>query len=191
MTIAIETPRLRLRQFQAADLPTFAAYRSDPETARYQYWETPYTLEQAEQFLERMTHVTPGTPGEWLQLALTLRDGGEMVGDCAFCVPADDTRQAELGYTLAPAHRGRGYATEGARALLGYLFVTYQLHRVFSRCDAENTPSARVLERIGMRREAHFVENSWFKGRWGSEFTYAILRREWQAQADAGRPSPG
>jgi RimJ/RimL family protein N-acetyltransferase len=72
--------------------------------------------------------------------------------------------------------------TEAARRLLDYLFETFGLHRVSAICDVENTASARVLERLGMRREGHFVESVWFKGRWGSEYGYALLRREWEQQ---------
>jgi RimJ/RimL family protein N-acetyltransferase len=63
--------------------------------------------------------------------------------------------------------------------LLGYLFGELHLHRVSAICDAENLASARLLERVGMRREGHFIENIWFKGAWGSEYSYAILQSEW------------
>lgn len=188
MPSTIETPRLRLRPFRPEDLPTFAAYRSDAETARYQSWQAPYTLAQAERFLESMAGIEPGTPGEWFQFALERKSDGAMIGDCAFCILADDTDedtlQAEIGYTLAPAARGRGYATEAVRGLLDHLFAAYGLHRVRANCDPENRASARVLERVGMRCEGHFIESLWFKGDWADELWYAILRREWQQQCD-------
>jgi RimJ/RimL family protein N-acetyltransferase len=65
------------------------------------------------------------------------------------------------------------------RCLLEYLFGELHLHRVIATCDVENIASFRLLERIGMRREAHLVENIWFKGAWGSEYSYALLYREW------------
>ncbi len=62
------------------------------------------------------------------------------------------------------------------------------LHRIIGRCDARNTASARLMERLGMRREAHFRENEWFKGEWGDELIYAMLDREWsERQRNAPR----
>ena len=82
--------------------------------------------------------------------------------------------------------QGQGYATEAARALLALAFESYGLHRVFGRLEARNVASARVLERIGMRREAHLVENEWIKGEWQSELVYALLAREWRELSDPG-----
>jgi len=79
----------------------------------------------------------------------------------------------------APAHQGRGYATEASRALLDFAFETMGLHRVVGRAEARNLASARVLEKLGMRLEARLIENEWVKGEWQSEVVYAILDREW------------
>ena len=178
MPLPLETTRLLLRLFEDSDVDRFADYRSDPDVARYQSWETPFSVAQAAAFVNGMKDVRPGTPGEWLQLAIQLKATGQLIGDCAFCVLADDPRQAEVGFTLARQQQGNGYATEAVRRLLDYLFCELNLHRVVAICDADNLASARLLERVGMRREGHFVENVWFKGHWGSEYSYAVLRRE-------------
>ena len=180
--IVLTSSRLRLRPFQEADLETFAAYRSDPDVARYQSWNTPYTLEQAQAFYEELRREQPGTPGSWYQLAVERLDHPGMIGDCYLHVLASDPQQGEIGFTFSPQHQGQGYATEAVRRLLGYLFGELNLHRVTATCDVENLPSARLLERIGMRREGHFIENIWFKGTWGSEYLYAILNQEWQQE---------
>ena len=88
-----------------------------------------------------------------------------------------------MGFTLAPAHQGQGYGTEAVTALLGHCFDTLGLHRVVAVTDALNTPSAALLARVGMRREAHFHENVFFKGAWGSELLFAVLEREWAARS--------
>jgi RimJ/RimL family protein N-acetyltransferase/quercetin dioxygenase-like cupin family protein len=180
--LELRTPRLHLRPFVASDAITLAGYRSDPEVARYQGWEAPYGIEQAEAFVASMARVVPGTPGAWYQLAVCLRESGEPVGDVAFRVLTDEPAQAEIGYTLARPHQGCGYATEAVRGLLDHLFGTLQLHRVRAICDLENPASARVLERLGFRREGQFRENTWFKGHWGGEYLYAILSSEWQSR---------
>jgi aminoglycoside 6'-N-acetyltransferase len=177
--LELQTARLLLRPFVPSDASIFAAYRSDPEVARYQGWEAPFEVPQARAFIASMEQVVPGTPGAWYQLAICLRETGELVGDCAFRVLADEARQGEIGFTLARPHQGHGYATEAVKGLLGHLFGALKLHRVRAICDVENPASARVLERVGFRCEGQFRENAWFKGHWSSEYLYAILSREW------------
>jgi len=177
--IHLETPRLILRPFQESDLEAFSGYRSDPEVARYQGWEAPYSLEQAAAFIREMQSTRPGAPGEWYQIAIERKNTPGLIGDCAFHILAHDPRQAEIGFSLASAYQRQGYATEAVGRLLDYLFGDLDLHRVTATCDAENHASARLLERVGMRREGHFIENIWFKGAWGSEYAYAVLQAEW------------
>lgn len=184
MPFPLETTRLLLRLFQENDVHAFADYRSDPDVARYQSWDVPYSAAQAAAFVAAMQHVRPGAAGEWLQIAIQLKATNQLIGDCAFCVLEDEPQQAEIGFTLARQHHGSGYATEALRRLLDYLFAELNLHRVRAICDADNLASARLLERIGLRREGHFIENIWFKGRWGSEYSYAVLRREWAVNSE-------
>ncbi len=175
--------RLTLRRFGLTDVPALVAYRSRPEVARFQSWDAPYPAADGEAMIRAMLAEHPDTPGQWFQYAVTLRSTGELIGDCAARTDADDPRQAELGFTMAPAHQGRGYATEAARALLRYLFQTRAKHRVHACCDARNAASARVLERLGMRREGHLRESTWMKGEWTDDLLYAILDREWADSA--------
>ena len=180
-TTFFETPRLRARSFSAADVEAFVAYRADPDVARYQSWSD-YTPERGEAFVESLQGAGPGVPGEWFQFALEARSDGTLVGDLALKVDPEEPREAEVGFTLAPAQQGKGYASEALEALLGYAFETFGLHRVVAVTDALNAPAAALLERVGMRREGHFVENIFFKGAWGSEFRFALLEREWSAR---------
>lgn len=182
-----DTARLRARRFAPDDVEPFVRYRSDPDVARYQSWSD-YTLDQGRALVEQMRSAEPGVPGEWFQIALEERAGGELVGDVALCVDADEPRQAEIGVTLAAAHQGRGYAAEALPAYLDWLFATFALHRVIAVTDVENAPVNALLERVGMRREAHHVENVFFKGAWGSEYVHAVLAREWR---DRSRSTSG
>lgn len=72
--------------------------------------------------------------------------------------------------------------------MLDYAFDTLRLDRVVARVDGRNAPSVALLERLGMRREGHFVENSWFKGRWADEYLYAVLRHEWLSKRTRESP---
>jgi aminoglycoside 6'-N-acetyltransferase len=174
----LDTPRLRLRRFAERDLAAFAVYRNDPDVARYQSWDG-ITESAAHEFIAEMAVIQPGLPGKWMQIAIERKDTGELIGDCAFCVKTDDSRQAEMGFTLARAHQRRGFATESVSRLLTYLFDTLDLHRVVAIADTRNAASVSLLERLGMRREGHFIQNVWFKGAWADEYLYALLRHEW------------
>lgn len=174
--------RIALRRFGPGDLDGFVRYRSDPEVARYQSWEAPYPRTAGDRLIAGLADTHPDTPGQWFQYAMVLRWSDELIGDCASGTDADDPRLAEIGFTLRPEHQGHGYATEGARTLLGYLFGARGKHRVSARCDPRNAASARVLERLGMRREGHLRESTWAKGEWTDDLLYAILDYEWAAQ---------
>jgi RimJ/RimL family protein N-acetyltransferase len=90
-------------------------------------------------------------------------------------------RGGEIGYVLNPTYSGHGYATEAAHRLLHLAFDDLGLHRVTARVDAENQSSARLAVRLGMRQEAHLVQNEWFKGHWSDGLDFAILEDEWRA----------
>jgi RimJ/RimL family protein N-acetyltransferase len=183
------SPRLILRRFRGSDLVPFCGYRSDPRVARYQDWES-WSEEDGRQFLERQMTLHPDVPGTWFQLAIELAEKSALIGDCGLHTLADRPGQAEIGFTLAREHQGNGYATEAVDCLLDYAFGTLGKHRVIAVTDTRNAPAARVLERVGMRREGHFVENIWFKGGWGDEYQYAILEREWRARRATGGAGP-
>jgi RimJ/RimL family protein N-acetyltransferase len=176
-----ETPLLRVRPFGDDDLEEFVAYRAHPEVERYQSWSN-FTVDSGRALIESMRGLSPGVPGQWYQFAVEERASATLVGDLAFRVNESEPREAEVGFSLAPPQQGKGYGTEALRALLGYAFGTLGLHRTFAVTDALNAPAAALLERVGMRREAYFHENVFFKGAWGSEFVFAMLDREWAAQ---------
>ena len=112
---------------------------------------------------------------------MALRPAGQLIGDCAAIPHADDPRQCEIGFTIAPKYQGHGYGTEAVRLLLGYLFTARGKHRITACCDPRNTASAALLERLGMRREGHLRQSTWAKGEWTDDLVYALLHDEWQS----------
>jgi RimJ/RimL family protein N-acetyltransferase len=178
--IRLETPRLFLRPLESQDIAAFSAYRSDPEIARYQGWGTPFTVEQAEEFIEQMKAITPGEIGQWLQLGMELKSDGTLIGDVAFQIIKDSHRQAEIGMTLSAPFHKNGYGVEAVTALVNYLFIDLNVHRVIANCDPENHPAHRLLERVGFRNEGCFMESLWYKGGWASETWFGLLEREWK-----------
>ena len=178
---SLDSERLVLRRFNDADLAPFLAYLNDPLVARYQSWES-YTEQAAQEAIDTQQGLDPGVPGKWFTFALELKETGALAGHVALSVREDAQQQAEIGFTLARSFHGRGLGFEAARRVLDYAFDELELHRVVAITDCENANSVALLERLGMRREGHFMQNIWFKGKWGDEYQYAVLRDEWRQQ---------
>jgi RimJ/RimL family protein N-acetyltransferase len=185
----IQTERLRLRAFEAGDLEALYAIYSRPDVVRYLY-ESPRSPDEVAELLARKMGLRAiRGDGDTVSYAIELRGSSGAIGDCIVRLLSAAHRQGEIGFVLHPEHHGRGYATEAGRAMLAVAFEQLRLHRVVGRLEARNAASARVLERLGMRREAHLVENEWVKDEWQSELIYAVLDREWRA-ADPRVSSP-
>ena len=179
----ILTERLLLRPIDAVrDLMAMHSYRSIPEVCRY----VPFVPGTPEELAERLAdpervRSVIDAEGQVMSLVVELRDTGEVVGDLVLFWHSDSDLHAEVGYVLHPDHEGHGYATEGVRALLELCFDHAGAHRVTARVDERNTGSARLLERLGFRKEATFVDGEWFKGGWTTLEVFAMLDREWTA----------
>ena len=181
----IVTERLLVRPLRAEDLEAFVAYRSDPDVARYQSWDSPYSMADAELLLSSQRGLGFGQPGVGLQVAVVDRASGVVCGDCFVRIASDQPRTAEIGVTLARASQGRGLATEALRAVLAELFELHGMHRVFAQADDRNVAVQRLLERLGFRCEARHVQADWFKGEWSTLRLYAMLNGEWRLHQDA------
>ncbi len=173
---SLESERVILRRFAADDLAPFLAYLNDPLVARYQTWES-YTEQRARDVIAEQQNLDPGVPGRWFTFAVESKETGSLIGHVA--LKTQDRQQAEIGFTFSRAHQGKGLAFEAATRVLDYVFKELSLHRVVAITDCENARSVALLGRLGMRREGHFIQNIWFKGSWGDEYLYAILRDEW------------
>lgn len=183
--LPIRTERLLLRLYTDDDLDDLYAIQSRADVARYLYWG-PRDREQIRGSLAmKIASNRLRAEGDDLTLAVVLPETGTVIGDVLLVWVSGEHRQGEIGYIFHPDHCGHGYATEAARVMLRVGFECLGLHRVIGRLDGRNTASARVLERLGMRREAHLVENELVKGEWTDELVYAILEDEWRAQQQA------
>ena len=180
------TARLLLRHFTLDDLEPFMAMHSDPDVVRY----VPYGPLSREEAIERLRFIATMTAiddeAQNLRFALVLPERGEVIGDGSLWSRHDDRWQGVIGFVLNPRFSGHGYATEAAAELLRIVFEEAGFHRIIADCDARNTASYRVMERIGMRREALFIQSMYEKGEWTDELHYGILADEWRA---AHRPA--
>lgn len=175
----IETERLLIRNLHTNDLSSFLLYRSDPEVTKYQGFDV-MNEEQALAFIQEHKDKYFGEPGEWVQYAIENKATKKLIGDCAIKLQEENARIAEIGITLSPLHQQKGFAKEAVTALLDWLFTHHKIHRIVETVDAENQASIRLLKSIGFRQEGHFIENIWFKGKWGSEYQFALLHHEWK-----------
>jgi RimJ/RimL family protein N-acetyltransferase len=187
----LETARLVLRPFEAGDLEELYAFHSLPEVARFLYWEARDLVQVRAVLDAKVRQGVLEDEGQVLALAVVWREVGVVVGEVSLHWLSRRDRQGEIGFVFHPGYQGKGLATEAAEVVLGLGFDELGLHRMIGRCDALNVASARVMERLGMRREAHFVQNERFKGAWGDELVYAMLEDEWRARAKGGGQGTG
>lgn len=187
--LKILTSRLMVRHLKLKDLTDFHLYRSNPEVTKYQGFDV-FTPEQATQFIQENATKSFGKAGEWVQYGIENTETKQMIGDCAIKLDPYDTRIAEIGITISHLEQRKGYAKEVLAGILTFLFHTKGIHRVVETTDAENVASINLLESVGFRREGHFIENIFFKGKWGSEFQYAMLKREWDSKMKQGLKIP-
>jgi RimJ/RimL family protein N-acetyltransferase len=183
------TPRLVLRVLGPADADVVAAYRSDPAVARFQSWSAPYPLASAQALVAEMAALDGIVADEWCQIGLADPATDELLGDVAVHVH-DEGRQAEIGYTLAPGHQGRGLATEAVGALVDHLFAARGVERVHASVDPRNVASARVLERLGFEHEGTAPRSVWSDGEWADDDRYAVHRTTRRAWLDRPRDAP-
>ncbi|HEY1529448.1 MAG TPA: GNAT family protein, partial [Galbitalea sp.] len=108
-------------------------------------------------------------------------EAARVIGDIYFTISNVENSKGEIGWTLHPDFQGRGYAAEAAGAVLELAFRRIRLHRVVAELDPRNDGSVGLCRRLGMREEALFVKDLWFKGEWADTGMYAILRDEWEA----------
>lgn len=163
------TERLRLRPFRETDLPVFAAYRCDKELCRYQSWDT-FDDAQLQAFWQQQKALPFGQIGSWYQIAIAERESDRMLGDCAVHFLTAD--QVELGFTLPFRFQDKGYMTEALQALRQQLMARTAVRTLLAYTDLRNTPSQRLLERLGFIREKVIERAGFYKGEWCDDALY-------------------
>jgi RimJ/RimL family protein N-acetyltransferase len=174
MTLALPLAgeRVVLRRFAATDLGDFQRYRHDPQVGQYQGWQ-PMDDDAARRFIETMATAPLFVRGEWIQVAIAERETDRLVGDIGLHLDADGA-EAEIGFSMDPTAQGRGLATEAVRMALAMVFADTDVVRVVATTDTRNTPSIRLLERLGMQRVQTVAAT--FRGEPCTEHRYSIER---------------
>jgi RimJ/RimL family protein N-acetyltransferase len=169
--------RLRIREWRLGDWPAAHEYASDPEVVRYLDWG-PNTEAETRAFIRETMRTRRKRPRTRYDLAVALRSTDRVIGGARLWIESTQHREGSIGYTLARSNWGQGYATEVAAGLLRLGLETLGLHRIHAIVEPENVASARVLEKVGMRREGHLRDHRFAKGRWRDSLLYAIVAGE-------------
>lgn len=179
--INILTERLELRCITPLDAESIFEYRSSEEVGKFQTWR-PKLLKEVEEFISEKVSRIPNIPDTWYQLGIIIKENNEFIGDVGIHFCDEDNLQVEIGYTLSEKYQGKGYATEAVTGVIDYLFNVLNKHRITASVDPQNKKSITLLERIGMRKEAHFKKSFLFNNEWVDDVIYAILKEEWNIQ---------
>jgi aminoglycoside 6'-N-acetyltransferase len=150
--------RLCIEPLTLADLDSFVAYRQNPDIARYQSWETSYSMDQAKELLSSQAGILIPDTAEWLQLAVREREGNELLGDLALHTMNSTQDSFELGFTISPTQQGKGYAKEAATILMDELISKVGAKKFVANTDSRNVASIALLSGLGFQ---HIPSKSW------------------------------
>jgi len=177
-SLKLETKRLIIRPVTHEDKIEIFEYRSDPATNKYQGW-IPKTIEDVESFIEKISKQMD-EPETWFQFVIIEKETQRIVGDIGIHFLDSENKQVEIGCTLNKYFQNQGYATESIKRIIDYLFKELNKHRIIASIDPENMNSIRLVERIGFRKEAHFVESLFLNGKWVDDLIYALIEKDWE-----------
>lgn len=186
-TYPLRTARLDLRPHRTDDLDDLVRFHSKPDVVRYVPWPVRDRRQTRAALELKVTQTTLTEPGQWLVLAIELRETATAIGEVLLKWSSRADRQGEIGCALDTDHHGRGLAREAVWEMLRLGFEELHLHRITAVCVEGNVASRRLLERLGMTCEAHLVDSIFFKGDWASQFVYAIREDVWRARCAADR----
>ena len=174
----LETERLIIRPLRLDDKYEIFEYRSDSETNKYQGW-IPEKIEDVETFIGKISKQI-NEPETWFQFVIIVKEKKKIVGDLGIHFFDSENKQAEIGCTLNKDFQNKGYATESVKRVIDFLFKELNKHRIITSIDPENKNSIRLVERIGFRKEAHFVESLLINGKWVDDLIYALTEKDWK-----------
>lgn len=177
----LNSKRLIIRPITLDDKNELFDYRSDEETNKYQGW-IPKTINDVEIFIEKTSKIFDEADTQF-QCVIIEQASQKIVGDIGIHFFDNENKQVEIGCTLNKAFQNKGYATESLKRTIDYLFKTLNKHRIITSIDPDNINSIRLVERIGFRKEAYFLERLFINGKWVDDLVYALLEKEWNLNA--------
>lgn len=173
----LETIRLLIRPITIDDKNEIFEYRRDKETNKYQGW-IPESIEDVKVFISKVSNQI-NVPETWFQFVIVDKETQKIIGDLGIHFIDSKNKQAEIGCTLNKDFQNKGFATESVKKVIDYLFNELNKHRIITSIDPDNKNSIRLVERVGFRKEAHFIESLFMNGEWGDELIYAMIEKDW------------
>lgn len=184
--IELESDRLTFRKFRPDDFPVVFDWLSNLENMKYRSSE-PKNEREAREYLDWAIKCTEQDDCINFRYAVVLKETGALIGSCELAFTDKDP--AELAWELHRDYWRRGYGTEIGEKLLRLGFEILTLRRIVADCNTLNRGSYRIMEKIGMRREAHYIKyyrsNSALDHAWCDKYLYAILREEWMERRNS------
>ena len=176
--LKLVSERLTIRDFVDEDWQAIVERTTQPDVAQYMTFNADTWAEKDKvlSWIAEQRNLDLGIFGKYVEFAIVKE--GKSIGDVALKRLSKTNKNAEIGWALSPAFQGQGYASEASAVFMDYCFRTLDLHRITSVCDARNTASYNLMERLGMRQ----LQSSFIKGEWVDDLVYAILREEWLAK---------
>jgi RimJ/RimL family protein N-acetyltransferase len=184
VSLPIMTARLVIRRFTVDDAGDILVFSSQSSVNRVVSGNITATEDGVRAYIATQNSYVPFEKDKIFDLALERKEDGRVMG--LLTLICRDHRQGTIGWALGEEHRGRGYATEGARALMAYGFRVLGLHRIQAETTNSNPDSLAVMERLGMKREARLRETVFENGRWHDTLIYGMLAGEWRDPAAGG-----
>lgn len=168
----LETEHLIIRRFSEDDWISVLKYTSDNENMKY-LQENAFNEENAKEFIRQNIHENAE------KFPVILKKENKLIGHMVFHTWYEPYKTWEIGWVFSKEYHNKGYATEAAVKIFNYGFETLKLHRIIATCDCRNIASYSVMEKLGMRREGHFIKDINKNGEWLDEYFYAIFEQEW------------
>ena len=173
----LETERLLIRPITIEDKNEIFAYRRDKETNKYQGW-IPETIEEVEVFIDKISKQI-NIAETWFQFVIVNKECNKIIGDIGIHFIDKANQQTEIGCTLNKDFQNKGFATEALKNVIDYLFNELNKHRIIASIDPENKSSIRLVERLGFRKEAHFIQSLFINDKWVDDLIYALIEKDW------------
>ena len=183
LQLPIETDHLVFRPFERGDVAAVARYHLLPSVQRYVERPTRYMEDVADAVAIMRGQVELHRPGETLTLAMVRRGDHALIGHVSVKWSDATAGQGELRFAIDPAESGKGHLTEALSALIDLAFDHFRIHRLMVRCDGRSHHSIKLMQKLGLRLEAHYREHALFQGEWDEELHFALLDREWRPNA--------
>lgn len=185
--ILAQGDRLCLRSLRTSDLADFLEYRTDPKICRYQGFEI-FDKNKAIAFIAEQCDKNWKETGQWTQIGISKIADDRLIGDCALLFKTDEPRIAEIGISISSSNQGKGFATEVVKLLIEMVFTQKDTHKITAKVDERNLASIRLLQKLGFRCEAKFIENYFdqIDRKWYSEFQFYILNSEYKMDYNNG-----